>query len=115
MVFGTTRSKINVYIIFSYSLILFIYLSIYDDILTTIKRKKWTWAGHVMHRNDNRWTVRLTEWQPRDGKRRQGRQRTRWRDEIRSFAGVSWNRQVANKEEWRRLGEVFVLLWIHRG
>ncbi len=28
-----------------------------EDILVTIKNKKWTWAGHVMRRRDNRWTV----------------------------------------------------------
>ena len=68
-----------------------------EDILTTIKRKKWTWARHIMRRTDNRWTIRVTEWQPRDGKRRQGRQRTRWKDEIRSFAGVAWNRRAADR------------------
>lgn len=43
---------------------------------------KWTWAGHVMRRTDNRWTVRATEWLPRDGKRSRGRQRARWSDKI---------------------------------
>ena len=42
----------------------------------------------------------------RDGKRRQGRQRTRWRDEIESFASEDWKRQAADKDEWRRLGTV---------
>ncbi len=32
-----------------------------EDILITIKNKKWTWAGHVMRRRDNRWTTRVTE------------------------------------------------------
>ncbi len=51
--------------------------------------KKWTWAGHVMRRLDNRGTTRVTEWQPRNGKRNQGRQRVRWRNEIRAFSGPS--------------------------
>ncbi len=46
-----------------------------EDILMTIKNKKWTWAGHVMRRLDNRWTTRVTEWQPRNGRRNQGSQR----------------------------------------
>ncbi len=54
-----------------------------EDILVTIKNKKWTWAGHVMRRHHNRWTTRVTEWQPRNGRRNQGRQRVRWRDENR--------------------------------
>lgn len=44
------------------------------NILVDIKRTKWTWAGHVRCRTDNRWTVRATEWLPRDGKRSWGRQ-----------------------------------------
>lgn len=27
------------------------------DITALIRSKKWTWAGHVMQRTDNRWTV----------------------------------------------------------
>ncbi len=39
-----------------------------EGILMTIKNKKWTWVGHVMRRLDNRWTTRVTEWQPRNGR-----------------------------------------------
>ncbi len=39
-----------------------------EDILMTIKNKKWTWAGHITRRRDNRWTMRVTEWQPRNGR-----------------------------------------------
>ena len=31
--------------------------------------------GLVARRDDNRWAKRLTEWQPRTGKRRRGRQK----------------------------------------
>ena len=58
-----------------------------------------------MRRTDNKWITGITECQPRDDKRRQGRQRTRWRDELGSLAGVTWNRRAANTDEWRRLGE----------
>ncbi len=34
-------------------------------------------------------TTRVTEWEHRNGRRNQGRQRVRWRDEIRAFAGPS--------------------------
>ncbi len=33
------------------------------------------WAGHIARRDDNRLTKRLTEWQPRIGKRWRGRQK----------------------------------------
>ena len=42
-----------------------------EDILNTIKRKKWIWAEKLIRRTDNRRTAKLTEWQTRDGKRRQ--------------------------------------------
>ena len=33
-----------------------------------IKESKWRWAGHIARTDDNRWTKRLTDWQPRTGK-----------------------------------------------
>ncbi len=33
-----------------------------EDILATIKEKNWDWAGYVMRKADNRWTVKVTEW-----------------------------------------------------
>ena len=40
-----------------------------------------------------------------DGKRRQDRQKTRWRCQLGIFAEVTWNRQTADRYDWRRLGE----------
>ncbi len=48
-----------------------------ENILTTINMRKWSWVGHIMCRIDNTWTKRITEWQPRNYKRSQGRQRVR--------------------------------------
>ena len=46
--------------------------------------------------------------------KRQRRQKAMWRDEIGSLDEVTWNRQATDKDEWRRLREVFVLKWTHR-
>ena len=54
-----------------------------------MKRKEWTWATHVMRRRDNIWAVRVTEWQPRDGKGRPNKQRIRWIIKIQSFVGIT--------------------------
>ncbi len=86
-----------------------------EDILMTIKNKKWTWAGHVMRTCDNRWTMKVTEWQPRNGRRNQGRQRVRWRDEIRAFTGPRWSSLTSDRERWRMLGKAFVLQWTSNG
>ena len=50
------------------------------DIIVKIKEMKWRWAGHLYRIQDSRWNKKLTEWQPRTGKRRRGRQKRRWRD-----------------------------------
>ncbi|XP_077511834.1 uncharacterized protein LOC144122145 isoform X1 [Amblyomma americanum] len=72
-----------------------------NDILVEIKRKKWAWAGHVMQRQDNRWSLRVTEWIPREGKRSRGRQEVRWAGEIKEFAGMRWPQLAKDRVNWR--------------
>ena len=86
-----------------------------EDILATIKKKKWTWAGHVMRRSDNRWTLRITEWIPRESRRSRGRKRRRWSDEIRKFVGVDWHRRARDRCGWKEMSEAFVLQWTDNG
>ena len=52
------------------------------DVLQEVRHLKWKWAGHVVRKNDGRWTTRLTNWIPRDRRRFRGRQRKRWREEF---------------------------------
>ncbi len=85
------------------------------DILTTIKMRKWSLAGHIMHRTDNRWVKRVREWQLRNCKRSQGRQEIRWRDEVTAFARTGWSTLTSDRERWKRLGKVFVLQWTTNG
>ena len=78
------------------------------DILEIISKAKWSWAGHLMRRDDNRWTTKLTTWQPRGHTRNRGRQKTRWRDDLDKFknsgiktcmtgeGGESWERPTSN-------------------
>ncbi|CAF1258451.1 unnamed protein product, partial [Didymodactylos carnosus] len=77
------------------------------DITRTIKRNKWRWAGHVARQQDNRWTKLTTEWQIMDGKRKRGRQTTRWRDEIHSFLGNDWSTVAQNRGKWKTTEETF--------
>ncbi|KAK2190367.1 hypothetical protein NP493_82g00031 [Ridgeia piscesae] len=32
------------------------------DVIEQVRRRKWTWAGHVSRIRDNRWTLRITTW-----------------------------------------------------
>ncbi len=85
-----------------------------EDILMTIK-KKWSWVGHIMNRMHNRWTKKVTEWQPRNSKRSQSRQRIRWRGETVAFAVVGWSTLTSDREKWKGLGKAFVLQWSSNG
>ena len=46
------------------------------DIMQTISELKWSRAGHLARRNDNRWTTKITQWTPRGHMRSRGRQKT---------------------------------------
>ncbi|EYB94618.1 hypothetical protein Y032_0169g215 [Ancylostoma ceylanicum] len=45
-----------------------------------VSKAKHRWAGHIMRREDDRWTRRTLEWIPRETKRPRGRPPTRWAD-----------------------------------
>uniref|UniRef100_A0A8R1INV3 Endonuclease-reverse transcriptase n=1 Tax=Caenorhabditis japonica TaxID=281687 RepID=A0A8R1INV3_CAEJA len=53
-----------------------------QDPLLVIKKKKLGWAGHIMRRNDDRWTRLVQEWYPIGEKRPVGRPRMRWCDSL---------------------------------
>ena len=79
------------------------------DIIETVKRKKWTWAGHISRMRDDRWTNTVTEWRPRDGKRARGRPMKRWRDEIDShWRSVTWRRDAQDRCSWKNHAEAFI-------
>ena len=62
------------------------------DVVKFAAKQKWKWAGHVARLNDNRWTKRITDWQPRYGKRSRGRQVKRWRDR---YNGIKKRKQAS--------------------
>ena len=75
----------------------------HEDLLTIWKRRKLQWYGHVSHSSGLAKTI-LQGTSKR--KRRQGRQRKRWEDNIREWTGLKFakpQRAVENKEKWRKL------------
>ncbi|GFR63732.1 RNA-directed DNA polymerase (Reverse transcriptase) domain containing protein [Elysia marginata] len=84
----------------------------FSDIAQYLAKQKWKWAGHVSRIQDNRWTLRVTEWQPRNGKRLRRRQARRWRDDIVRTMGNTWTREAKDREEWRRGAEGLILQWM---
>lgn len=73
------------------------------DVVEVIYGNKKRWAGHVARFKDNRWTIRTTDWYPRDRKRKQGRPNTRWEDSLRKSIGPLWKRAAQDRERWKRL------------
>ena len=75
----------------------------YEDLLTSAKRRKLKWYGHVTRSSGLAKTVLQGTVQ---GGRRRGRQRKRWEDNIKEWTGLEWNimlRKTENREEWRKL------------
>ena len=75
------------------------------DIIYTVRKMKWSWAGHINRLKDDRWTSRVTTWRPYDKKRRQGRPAKRWRDDLDKY--WIWQRTAQDRVIWRRHAEAF--------
>ena len=70
------------------------------DIISFIKKVKHRWAGHVVRFSDNRWTIRVKEWTPREWTRKPGRPKTRWRDDFSRHLGPTWSRTAKDRCHW---------------
>ena len=75
----------------------------YEDLLTSVKRSKLKWYGHITRSPGLAKTILQGTVQ---GGRRKGRQRKRWEDNIKEWTGFEWYsilRKAENSEEWRKL------------
>ena len=68
---------------------------------------KWKWAGHIARVKDKRWSQRVTHWAGPTGKRKIGKPKKRWVDNITSTAGENWMAVAQDREKWRKLEEAF--------
>ena len=74
-------------------------IGLYEDLLTSVKRRKLKWNGHVTRSSGLAKTI-LQE--TVKGGRRRGRQRKRWEDNIKEWTGLEWNilqQKAENREE----------------
>ncbi|KAJ4450401.1 hypothetical protein ANN_01825 [Periplaneta americana] len=67
-------------------------------------------GGHVLRMDHRRWTHRLTLWDPRIGRRRVGRQTTRWADFFKKKAGPHWTSSTRDRQLWRNV-EATILIF----
>ena len=75
----------------------------HEDLLTIVKRRKPQWYSHVSRSSGLAKTILQDEMK---GRRRQGRQRKRWEDNIRKWTGLQFGRSqtaVENRGKWRKL------------
>ncbi len=75
------------------------------------KKLKWKFAGRMIRREENRWEKHIFKWIPYNGKRRKGRPKRRWKDELREYAGILWGRDARVREHWKKVGEVYAQRW----
>lgn len=74
-----------------------------QDITHAAITSKWKWGGHVARLPGDRWTYRATMWDPRIGRRLQGRPRRRWADFFKEQAGQQWSREARDRRKWKLL------------
>ena len=75
----------------------------YEELLTSVKRRKLKWYGHVTRSSGLSKTILQGTVQ---GGRQRGRQRKRWEDNTKEWTGLECNiilRKAENHEEWRKL------------
>ena len=76
-------------------------IGLYDDILTTEKKRKLKWFGHVSRSSGLAKTILQGTVQ---GGRRRGRQKKRWENNISEWTGLKFCnavREAENKIKWR--------------
>ena len=78
------------------------------DWIVAHRQRKWRFAGALARRNDNRWTAQAVEWHPDLGiGRSQGHPKTRWCDQIETFARGEWRNLAQDAEQWAASEDVF--------
>ena len=75
----------------------------YEDLLTTVKKRKLRWFGHVT-RSSGLCKKVLQGTVP--GKRKMGRQRKRWEDNIKEWTGLDFSnsqRAAEDRQRWKKI------------
>uniref|UniRef100_A0A2A4J310 Endonuclease/exonuclease/phosphatase domain-containing protein n=1 Tax=Heliothis virescens TaxID=7102 RepID=A0A2A4J310_HELVI len=78
------------------------------DVVNTITRWKWRWAGHIARMSEDRWTRRVMEWRPWGNTRGRGRPPQRWVDDIKTHAGPNWMQVARDRKSWKNMEEAYV-------
>ena len=53
-----------------------------DEWVAAQRRRKWRWAGHTARRDDGRWSTKILDWLPENGRRKVGHPVKKWTDDL---------------------------------
>ena len=84
------------------------------DVMERIASLKWSWAGHIARRTDERWTKKIMNWRPYK-RRAIGRPPERWTNGIKNIAGTNWQQMAMDRTKWKEVGEAYIQQWIETG
>ena len=74
--------------------------------------QKWRFAGELARRTDSRWSQQVVKWKPNCGfGRAQGAPRTRWENQLVTFAGGNWMALALDVDTWTASEDIFAT-WI---
>ncbi|KAJ2950316.1 hypothetical protein O0L34_g11682 [Tuta absoluta] len=79
------------------------------DVGKKAAKLKWDWAGHVCRMHPERWAKLTTEFIPKE-RRRRGRPRKRWRDDLVDYE-PNWSETATDRKAWKERGEAFAQQW----
>ena len=78
------------------------------DIIYTVRKMKWSWAGHINRLKDDRWTSRVTTWRQDDKKIRKWRSAKRWKEDLDKYwSDTIWQMTAQDRVIWIRHAEAF--------
>ena len=78
------------------------------DMNEHVRKRKWSWTGHVSRIRDNRWTLPITTWKTYERKTHRGIAARRWRDELDEYwKGTIWLRIALDRQMWKPHAEAF--------
>ena len=88
---------------------------------STVRQRKWKWMQKLSATSEREWTRQVVQWSPQlepvyTAKRKAGRPKTRWADDIKKYIGNALGRevaiadilQIASTEDWDTLEADFV-------
>ena len=80
---------------------------VHSYVISNVRKRKWSWAGHINPLKDDRWTSRVTTWRPYDNQILPGRRAKRWRDLDKFWRDAIWQKTAQDMLTWRRHAEAF--------